>query len=195
MPRRARDRLSVRLKMLWSFSSDLFERLLHQQPRATPRDAHALAGVVWRRTGLSARCIRSSFRRTRVQEREWRLRVGRSAAARWREVAPRTSQATFRLPSLRHPGQPSAIAGSRQGSRRGSASSRMERPAACGPAHRPCRCRPRMPMAGQRRWHGVSAPQRPARSGLPPCNRFPVNPSLTLLLHRRPNDVSWDEWQ
>src|SRR4029077_19675321 len=46
-----------------------------------------------------------------------------------------------------------------------------------------------MPMAGQRRWHGVSAPQKPARSDLPPCNRFAVNPSLTLLPHRRPNDV------
>ena len=45
------------------------------------RDAPALAGVVWRRTGPSARCIRSSFRRTRVQEREWRLRVGQPAAA------------------------------------------------------------------------------------------------------------------
>jgi hypothetical protein len=84
MPPRARDRLSVRLKMPWSFSSDLFERLLRQWPRATPRDAPALAGVVWRRTGPSARCIRSSFRRTRVQEREWRLRVGRPAAASWR---------------------------------------------------------------------------------------------------------------
>jgi hypothetical protein len=48
------------------------------------RDAPALAGVVWRRTGPSARCIRSSFRRARVQEREWRLRVGRPAAASWR---------------------------------------------------------------------------------------------------------------
>ena len=55
--------------------------------------------------------------------------------------------------------------------------------------------RPRMPMAGQLRWHGVSAPQRPARSGLPSCNRFAVNPSLTLLPHRRSNDFSWDEWQ
>jgi hypothetical protein len=32
----------------------------------------------------------------------------------------------------------------------------------------------------------VSAPQRPARSGLPACNRFAVNPSLTMLPHRRP---------
>ena len=81
--------------------------------------AHALAGVVWCRTGLSGRCIRSSFRRKHVQEpAERRLGVGPSAAARWREVAPRTPQATFRSP---------------------------------------------------------------------PCNRFPVNPSLTLLLHRRPN--------
>src|SRR4029077_15195478 len=31
--------------------------------------------------------------------------------------------------------------------------------------------------------------RRPARSGLPPCNRFAVNPWLTLLPHRRPKIV------
>jgi hypothetical protein len=50
---------------------------------------------------------------------------------------------------------------------------------------------------GRRRRAGAKSllELRKQLSGSPPCNRFPVNPSLTLLLHRRPNDVSWDEWQ
>ena len=42
---------------------------------------------------------------------------------------------------------------------------------------------------GRRRRAGAKSllELRKQLSGSPPCNRFPVNPSLTLLLHRRPN--------
>ena len=123
MPRRARDRLSVRL---------------HQQPRATPRDAHALAGVVWRRTGLfgpfhSIELPTHACTRARLATQSGA--VGGGALARSRSS---NSASNFPAPQP-SPSRP-AFSDCRIPTRFSSrirSSSRMERPAACGPAPSP----------------------------------------------------------
>ena len=72
-------------------------------PGAAPSDDRFLA---------YRRCIWRALNQTTKSERGCPLRPARPAAARWREVAPRTPQATFQRPSPRRRALLSAIAGS-----------------------------------------------------------------------------------